>query len=315
MTREDDRYNAAVLAHQRVADYFQPYAEFFFMDDRSTTRVAPSALFRNSNPLDPTGLGDYFVNCSNPLLSAQEQGVLCTPAQVAADAINPGSQLVQLQIGRRNLEGGPRQSDYQHDNYRALIGSTGGFGDAWKYDAYFQYYYVTFYNSNQKYLSYDKIDNALIATGTAANPRCVSKNAIGCVPYNLWATGGVTQDQLAYLYVPGTADGNSTLRTVHADITGQLGKYGISSPLAHDGLAVNVGIEHRNERQFYAPDAAELSGLLSGFGGSATPIDASDSVTEQFLELRAPLIQELPAREIWFSTPGCGGRTTTPRGS
>src|SRR5262249_23323381 len=138
MTREDDRYNAAVLAHQQVTTYFQPYAEFFFMDDRSTTKVAPSALFRDSNPLDPTGKGDYFVNCSNPLLSAQEQTTLCTPAQITADAANPGSQLAQLRIGRRNVEGGGRISDYQHDNYRALVGSKGSIGDAWNYDAYFQ---------------------------------------------------------------------------------------------------------------------------------------------------------------------------------
>lgn len=301
MTRENDRYNAAVLAHKRVADFTEPYAEFFFMNDRSTTRVAPSALFKQSNPLDPTGRGDYYVNCSNPLLSAQEQAVLCTPAQVAADAANPGSQLAELIIGRRNLEGGPRQSEFQHDNYRAVVGSRGDLGDAWKYDAYFQYYYVTFYNANQKYLSYDRIGSALIATGSAAKPTCVNKNAIGCVPYNLWSTGGVTPDQLAYLYVPGTGDGSSTLRTLHAEVTGQLGQYGLTSPLARDGVAVNLGWEHRNERQIFAPDAAELSGLLSGFGGSAVPIDASESVNEQFLELRAPLVQgRAGARDLVF---------------
>ncbi len=303
MTREDDRYNAAFMAHQQITDYFQPYSEFFFMDDRTTQKVAPAALFKDSNPLDPTGRGDYFVNCSNPLLSAQEQGVLCTPAQVAADAANPGSQLAQIRIGRRNVEGGFRESDYQHDNYRALLGSKGSIGDAWNYDAYFQYYYVTFYNSNQKYLSYENIGNALIATGTAANPRCVNQNAIGCVPYNLWKEGAVTQDQLNYLYVLGTADGNSALRTFHGDITGQLGQYGVRSPLADDGIAVNLGVEHRNERQVYVPDAAQLSGLLAGFGGAAIPIDASESVNEQFIELRAPLVQNHPgARDLVFDT-------------
>src|SRR6202030_3748734 len=33
MTREDDRANAAVLGHLKVTDYFQPYTEFYFMDD------------------------------------------------------------------------------------------------------------------------------------------------------------------------------------------------------------------------------------------------------------------------------------------
>ncbi|HXP24913.1 MAG TPA: TonB-dependent receptor, partial [Steroidobacteraceae bacterium] len=102
MTREDDRYNAAFMAHEEINEWFQPYAEFFFMDDKTHEQVAPAALFKDSNPLDPTGAGDYYVNCSNPLLSSQEQGILCTPAQIAADAANPGSATAQVRIGRRN---------------------------------------------------------------------------------------------------------------------------------------------------------------------------------------------------------------------
>ena len=32
---------------------FQPYAEFFFMDDKTHQQIAPAALFRSRNPLDP----------------------------------------------------------------------------------------------------------------------------------------------------------------------------------------------------------------------------------------------------------------------
>ena len=87
--------------------------------------IAPAALFRDSNPLDPTGKGDYFINCSNPLLSAQERTTLCTPAQIAADTANPGSATAQVRIGRRNIEGGGRFSDYEHENYRAAFGAKG----------------------------------------------------------------------------------------------------------------------------------------------------------------------------------------------
>ena len=74
MTREDDRYNAAILAHEELYDSLQPYGEFYFMNDRSTTATAPTALFKDSNPLDPFGTGNYPVNCDNPLLSAQQAG-------------------------------------------------------------------------------------------------------------------------------------------------------------------------------------------------------------------------------------------------
>jgi outer membrane receptor protein involved in Fe transport len=302
LTREDDRYNAAFLAHNDISDYFKPYAEFFFMDDRTHQQVAPAALFKDANPLDPTGAGDYYINCSNPLLSAQEQSILCTPAQIAADTARPGSASAQVEIGRRNVEGGPRETEFEHTNYRAVFGSKGDFADAWNYDAYGQYFYTSFYDANEKYLNFQTITNALQVTGTAAHPVCIS-GAIGCVPYNIFSDGAVTQQQLAYLYELGTANGTSTETTLHADVTGRLAQYGLTSPLATEGLGVNVGFEHRNDHVSLLPDAAEESGLLSGFGSAVAPIDNSISVAEEFVELRAPLMQDQPgAKELLFDT-------------
>jgi hypothetical protein len=302
MTREDDRYNAAFMAHDDINQYFKPYAEFFFMDDKTHQQVAPAALFKDSNPLDTTGAGDYYINCSNPLLSAQQAGILCTPAQIAADKANPGSTTVQVRIGRRNIEGGDRYIDFEHTNYRAVFGAKGVFANAWSYDVYGQYFYTAFSDSNQKYLSYEGITNALLVTGTAANPKCIS-GAVGCVPYDIFRDGGVTQAALNYLYQLGTAQGASQLRTLHADVTGKLADYGIQSPLAGEGVGVNVGFEHRNDHEMLQPDSAEESGLLSGFGSAVAPIDAGISVKEEFLEVRAPLIQDKAgAKELLFDT-------------
>ena len=83
----------------------------------------------------------------------------------------------------------------------------------------------------------------------------------------------MTSAQVQSLYELGTAQGTSTLRTLHAEVTGDLGKYGIKLPMANDGVAVNVGYEHRNDHEFFQPDSAEQSGNLSGFGSAAVPID------------------------------------------
>src|SRR5258708_39689112 len=104
------------------------------------------------------------------------------------------------------------------------------------------------------------MDKALQVQGTGARP--VGSRGGSCVPYNMWSDGGVTQQALNYLYLTGTGQGNSTLRTIHAELTGQLGKYGVTSPLANDGVAVNVGFEHRTEHEFFAPDSPEQSGQL-----------------------------------------------------
>jgi iron complex outermembrane receptor protein len=315
MTREDDRYNAALLGHLKVTDYFQPYTELYFMDDRTHQAVAPAALFLSSNPFDPTLTGAYPVTCNNPLLSAQQQSTLCTPAQIAAAnaapqagcrlnaAGNAFTNCADVDIGRRNIEGGGRISDYEHENYRAVVGTKGDLLDngALSYDLYGQYYYTTFSNNNQKYFNFQAIDNALQVYNNGGVPTCVSGGS--CVPYNIFKDGGVTPDQLNYLYINGTGIGSSTLRTIHGELTAQLGKWGVTSPFAHDGVGVNVGFEHRNDHEFFQPDYAEQNQLLSGFGSAATPIDQSLAVKEGFAEIRAPLAQDLPLmKELLFDT-------------
>ena len=290
--RDDLRYNAGFLAHVDLNEHIKPYAELSFMDDRTDQKIAPSALFRQSNPLDPTGNGNYNINCSNPLLSAQQAAILCTPAQIAADAANPGSVSANVEIGRRNIEGGGRESYYEHTNYRLVLGGKGDINPVWSYDAYGQYDYTTFFNSNQQYLNFQSIDNALQVTNGPNGPQCISGPP--CVPYNIFQDGGVTPAQLAYLYLNGTAYGTTTQRTVHADITGDLGKYGIRFPWATNGLSLNVGYEHRSELWSYQPDSGEVSGLLSGFGGAAAPIHQGYSVDEEFLELGGAIIQDAP---------------------
>jgi iron complex outermembrane recepter protein len=297
MGRDNKRYSAGFLGHVELNDYAQPYFELTFMNDKSQQEIAPSGLFRDSNPLDP--FTNYNINCSNPFLSAQQAAILCTPAQIAADAATPGSASANVRIGRRNVEGGGRQAFFEHTNYRGVVGLKGELGQTWNYDAYAQYYYTQFFNSNDRFFDFQRITNALQVTGTAASPQCIS--GASCVPYNIFRDGGVVQDQLDYLYSPGTAYGNAIQRTVHADITGELGQYHIQSPWSAEGVAVNVGYEHRSEQLRFRPDSAETGGLLSGFGGAPVPIDNGQSVNEGFIEIRAPLIQDKPGvKELLF---------------
>jgi iron complex outermembrane recepter protein len=289
MSREDDRYSAGFMAHYDFNDYVKPYAEFGFMEDKTTEVVAPSGLFQQ-NPTDPTGNGNFNINCSNPLLSAQERSIICTPAQIAADTATPGSASANINIGRRNIEGGGRLAFWDHTNYRAVGGAAGEFAGAWNYDAYASYYFTTLYNANEKYLNYASINNALQVTNGTNGPVCISGPP--CVPWNIFQQGGVTPAALNYLNATGTSYGSVTERIIHGDITGDLGKYGIKSPVANDGIGVNIGAEHRNDHLAFAPDGTELSGLLSGFGGAPVGVDASTSVKEEFIELRAPLVQK-----------------------
>jgi iron complex outermembrane receptor protein len=295
LQRQDKRYLAGFLAHDDISDWVKPYIEFNFMDDRTNAVVAPSGLFVGSNTASADT--NYLVNCSNPLLSAQQRALICTPGQIAGDTAAPGSKgnSADLVIGRRNIEGGGRDSYYEHSNYRVVVGTKGNPLDGWSYELYGSYYYVSTFQSNLNYLDYGKISNAFQVTTDPVTgaPACIAGGK-SCVPYNIFQTGAVTPAQLAYVSTPGTASGNNTEQVGHFDVTGDLGKYGLTSPFARDGLAVNIGAEHRKETATFAPDGAELSGNLAGFSGALVPIDVHYDVNEAFAELRVPLAHDLP---------------------
>jgi iron complex outermembrane recepter protein len=316
LQRQDERYQAGFMAHLDLNDAVKPYLDFSFMNDRSEAVVGPSGLFGGGNPL--TSDGNELINCSNPLLSAQEAGIICTPAQIAGDKANPGSagNSGDVEIGRRNIEGGGRVQTYEHTNFRVVGGLNGTLGGAWNYDAYFSYYYTSSFADNLNYLNYASINNALQVTTAKGQPVCISGGT--CVPYNIFTTGAVTPAQLTYLYSPGTSFGTNEEEIGHADVAGDLGKYGIQSPWAKDGVGIDIGVESRVDKLNFAPDAAELQGDLAGFSGASAPVTVSENIKEEFVEARAPIAQNAPG--VYDLTVDAGarlsdysvtGRTTT----
>jgi len=292
--REDVREQAGLLGHLEINDGARPYLELSYMEDRTQTGVAPTGLYIGENR--QTVDGGYLVNCSNPLLSTQEAGILCTPAQIAADTARPGSASVDVLIGRRNVEGAGRQASYEHRSYRAVSGIEGKLSEDWSYDAYALYHYTSLSQVYNNYLSTAAIDNALqVTTDQSGRPVCISGGT--CVPYDIFSSGAVTQQQLAYLNTVGTDHGANSERIVAADVTGQLARYGLVAPWAHEGAALNVGAERRIDTLRFTPDAVELSGDMSGWDSAIVSLDERVSVNEGFLELRAPLVQDRPLAE------------------
>jgi len=300
LSSQDTRFMGGFFAHYDVNDYVKPFLDFSFMNDRSKSTVGPSAAFLGANPNDPTQNGGVLVNCSptNPLLSAQQNAILCDPTNnPTAYPTASGATAVDIFLGRRNIEGGPRTAQFEHNNYRAVFGLKGEAGDAWTYDVYGSYYYTSLFQSQGGFLSWNKVQNALLVVTdpTTGAPKCMTGSA--CIPWNIWTEGGVTPEQAASLVALGTSQGSVVERIVSASATGELGKYGITSPFATHGIAVNIGAEHRSDKLEYTPDQEELSNDLAGFGGAGTAINGGYHVQEEFIELRAPLAEQQPWAE------------------
>ena len=118
------------------------------------------------------------------------------------------------------------------------------------------------------------------------------------MPYNIFGTvpGGVSQAAVNYLSTPGFSSGQTSEYVVNASVTAALGEYGLQSPLAIDGIGINVGAEYRKEALSISEDEEFLTGDLAGQG---TPFGVPNSngsfdVKEEFAEISVPLIDAKP---------------------
>ena len=293
LSRADERYTAGYFAHYDINDHIKLYSDLNFMDDRSVTKIGPTALFQQD--------GVFNVNCDNPLLCSQEAQALTTVVGGTAVPCEAGGVRqtgnAQLVIGRRDIEGGPRESFYEHQSYRILVGMKGDLFDGWTYDVYGQYYYATLAQQYNHDFDLDHIAKAFQVVDVAGVPTCksvVDQSDPLCVPWNIFAQGGVTQTALGYVGASGQAWGDTKQQLANVTFTGDLGRYGFKSPFADDSVGTALGAEYRRESEYYAADSLWQSGLLAGAGGALPPSSGGYDVKEGYVELEVPIIQSHP---------------------
>ncbi|HEV8407359.1 MAG TPA: TonB-dependent receptor [Sphingomicrobium sp.] len=307
--RPGRRYTAGGFANLELSDALRPYLEVMYMDDRSVAQVALSGLF----PGDTSR-----INCDNPLLSAQQRNDICFDGNFVGqtpifdDEGNPvgftgepiqftdpvtGSTYYKgvLRIGRRNVEGGPRQDDRRHRDLRLVGGVTGELGHGVTYDASYVASSVKFSDAYSNDVSITRIRRALDVVADPTTGQAVCRSALtgddpSCVPWNIFVLGGVTPEAAAYISLPASQAATIRQRVANANATIDLQHWGIVSPWADEGPSLNVGAEYRRDSLDFRPDAAFQSGDLEGVGQPVIPFTGSTTVKEMFGEGRVPLL-------------------------
>ncbi len=275
--RPDERYSGGFFGNYQINSHINAYASAMFMDDRTVSQIAPAPWFET-----------VAIPCNNPLLSAQEVATLCTAAGLGKNDVNS-----EVQILRRSVETGPRTYTLHHDDFQFVTGFKGDLAPNWTYDVYGQYSQANYTQEYTNSLSLSKIANALdVVPDANGNPVCAVGGA--CVPYNIWAPGGVTAAALNYLKSSATETGQTSEQVVSGQITGNLGGYGITSPFAKDGIGIALGSDFRRDALYTNPDPAFQSGDLAGQGGATVAENGAISVEELFMEARVPLVQDQP---------------------
>ena len=285
MQRPDERYAGGGFVNYEWNKHAEAYGEVMLMDDYTDAQIAPSGDFGNTEQL----------NCDNPMLSAQQRQVLCT------DAGYGPTDMANIVILKRNVEGGPRVSQIRHTALRLVAGLKGELDKAWSYDFYGLNAEVHSPQSYLNDLNATRLQNSLIVDGDPNDPstwHCRSGDA-GCVPWNIFQVGGVTQAALNYLSLPLVLDSGTRTRLASAKFMGDLKEYGIALPTATEGIQIALGSEYREEYLFVNPDLAYREGIGAGQGGPTNAVEGSYYVKELFAEALIPIIQDAPgARDL-----------------
>tara|TARA_R110001592_G_scaffold363043_1_gene679686 strand:+ start:171593 stop:174484 length:2892 start_codon:yes stop_codon:yes gene_type:complete len=280
LQRPDKRYTLGSFSHYDINEHVEAYTELMYMNDQSTSQIAPSGtFFNNSN-----------IPCNNAFLSDQQFDVICTQQGLNVDDVS------ETLVGRRNVEGGNRRQETEYNTFRGVFGLRGDINDTWRYDGYFMYARVDYSDTYENDLNVNNIQRALEAVVDPDTGDIVCASALNgvdgaCVPYNVFEAGAVTQEMTDYLAIPLYQDGQTEQTVASLYFEGDLGDYGIKMPWANDGIAVVIGAEYRKESLETKPDLGYQQGLGAGQGGATQPTSGDYTVKEGFIEASIPLVE------------------------
>jgi len=279
--RPDERTSAGFFTHLDFNENLRGYAEFGYMKNETLAQIAPSGSFFNSLP----------ITCNNPLLSAQQRQILCGNFGLS------GSDTQQVLAVKRNVEGGPRFDDIQHEQTRFVLGLEGQINENWGFDVSATYGKVELDEEYNNDLSIIRIGRSLnVVPDASGNPVCqsvVDGSDPDCVPWNFFETGGVTQDAIDYLTLPLLSQGDTKVTNLIGYVTGDLTSNGVKLPGADFGMQVVAGLEYRKDELSFRPDANFQSGDGAGQGGPQVGVEGSVAVNELFLEAQLPLTNDM----------------------
>jgi outer membrane receptor protein involved in Fe transport len=286
--RPNERFTFGTFIDYEINEHFRPYLEFSFMHNRTAGQIAESGTFYND---------EILFDYNNPLLSdIQKEQLQELFGQTADD------QFVAY-IGKRNVEGGPRENNLEHSSYRILTGMEGEINDNWSYDVSYNYSATSSSSVYKNDLLSPKIAPRVGAVGT----ECLEED--GCLFYNVFELDGVTAEQAAQLAGVGTQTGLVTQIIYSGYVSGE---FDWSLPTASLPIAAVFGVERREQDYERISDTIYEEGQLLGQGGPSPSLYGSIDVNEVYGELQIPVLDELniSAAARWSDYSTTGADTT-----
>jgi iron complex outermembrane receptor protein len=282
------RYNLFASGHYDISDHLTVYSRGMYNNNTIDTIVAPSGVFAST----------VTVPLSNPFLSAQQRGVLCTDlaltaaqctaAATATSPADPNYRTDTFGLRRRTPEVGPRLNDYNTQMFDFRAGLRGDITDKIGFDVWASRGISDKFQSIQNYVLLSRVRQALLATSTTT---CLTATN-NCVPLNIFgAPGTITPAMAAFISQQASNRVKSELSQARATINGD-------TPLqlwAKNPVSFAVGGEYRKYHAEQRSDSlSKTPGELGGAGGALPDITGGFDVYEGFAELIAPIVSDRP---------------------
>ncbi len=262
--RPDERWSIGAFVDYEINEHTIAYLETNFSSDRTSGQIAES--------------GTFFVEQYNLPLS---NSVFPDAFRDSLAEIWPGYDEFGIYIGKRNVEGGPRASNFNHEGFRIVTGLKGAINENWDYDASYLYASTS---SSQVYINdffAPRIAQAVNGELCALDP--------ACIPYEVFTYQGVTQVQANNLTSVAAMAGKSSTEVINAYVAGDL-TFGL--PTSVDTIMMVAGFEFREETFERISDDIYKEGTLLGQGGAIPSLTGDYSVKELFVEANVPLLSD-----------------------
>ncbi|BCO18231.1 TonB-dependent receptor [Alteromonas sp. KC3] len=269
--RPNERFTIGAFVDYYINDDTRVYMETNFMNDRTAGQIAESGTFYGA---------EYLFDYNNPILSdAQKAQIQAAFGQTDAD------QFVAY-IGKRNVEGGPRADNLEHNSFRMVTGVEGVINDMWSYDVSYMYSQTSSSSAYINDLFLPSISPRVGEVGTECTDDCLL--------YQVYTPYGVTPEMAGQLSGTAVLTGNTSLIIYNGFVTGE---FDFSLPGADTPVAAVFGLERRETDFERVSDTVYQEGSLVGQGGPTESLVGSFDVNEVFTEISLPVIEDAPGVE------------------
>ena len=278
-----ERWNIFGKVSRDITDNVSAHMRGSFSRRESNNTGAPEPIFIGADAGTGALPDTVGVDVTNPY----------NPFGFTIDAIND----INSFIGRRPVEFAPRSYDQQVDTWAMGAGLEGSF-DAWDRGFYWDVNSLWSKNTADQ-LKEGAINAAKLLKSLGPVDVCspdgrdaagnFTPGIDGCVPLNLFGgqgpngEGSLTPAMLSYI---GFVQHDQSEQEL-IDFTANMGGTVMELPAGDWRFA--VGVEHREEKGFFQPDAIIVAGDTNGV--PSTPTKGSFNVNEFYVETQVPILE------------------------